>query len=463
MVLAARRSAGRDAGVGDARGLLSDRDVIAAAETIVARVTRESGRAHPVVAVCLPVSVDAVTQLVAAILGDYTICFLDPSAPLERREAILAALAPHVVVDEAGVRTTGRSDDGSPDAPGYLAMSSGSTGGAPKAVLSTWSAIAAFAGPGAEALELDATGCWGEISHPAYDMAMTNLLLALTSGAGLRVSSSLGDRLRPLRFAARARATHMRLAPRFADLAAAEQSPGHVLRVWGSGGDRFQAAHVAQLFGAGIPLIVNTYGTSETTGFASAARLSATDELRDLHGSVPIGRGAVGEWRTELTVEDDMQMLRIRSPHLPQGYRFGEPGEYPSWQSADAVLTGDVGARVGDDLYCLGRAGRRVKRNGSFADLDAIDAVLREAHGIVSFTVVTRSGELVSLVELQEEGTAAVKRDLAGLLRPDILPERLVPVRQLPRLGNGKVDHVAALALAQPDISEPAPPRPRDW
>lgn len=453
MILAARAAAGRDAGVADAKALLSDRELVAVAREIGASVKRESGTERPVVAVCLPLSADAVAQLVAAILGDYVVCFLDPSAPAERREAILEALAPHALVDGAGIRRRdgARTDDVAEAGAGYLAMSSGSTGGAPKAVLSTWAALAAFAGPGAASLELDATACWGEISHPAYDMAMTNLLLALSSGSAVRVSGSLGDRLRPLRFADRARATHVRLAPRFADLAGAEQRHDHALRVWGSGGDRFQVAHLAQLFAAGIPLVVNTYGTSETTGFASTATLTSADGLADVHGSVPIGRGVVGEWRTDLTGE--AQMLRIRSPHLPRGYLFGDAGEYPRWESADAVLTGDVGARVGDDLYCLGRAGRRVKRNGSFVDLDEIDAVLRDAKDIVSFTVLTRSGELISIVEQPETQLSGVRRDLAGLLRPEVLPDELVPVRQLPRLDNGKIDHVAALALVQSAIS----------
>jgi hypothetical protein len=38
---------------------------------------------------------------------------------------------------------------------------------------------------------------------------------------------------------------------------------------------------------------------------------------------------------------------------------------------------------------------------------------------------------------------------LASLLRPDMLPERLIPVSQLPRLGNGKVDHTAVHVLVE--------------
>lgn len=454
MILAARGGISSDAGVADAKTALSDREFVEASRDLATSVVRVTGRSRPVLAVSLPLAVDALTHLLAAILGDYTLCFLDPSAPEQRREAILASLRPDAVADATGIHLLegARSDD--EVAPGYVAMSSGSTGGAPKGVLSTWSALGAFAPAGAAALELDSTARWGEISHPAYDMAMTNLLLALAAGSGLRVSGSLGDRLRPLRFIDRVQATHLRLAPRFVDLAAAEKRPAGPVRVWASGGDRFQAAHVTQLLEIGIPLVVNTYGTSETTGFASTARLTAADEIADVHGSVPIGRGSVGEWSADLVDRDDARMLRIRSPHLPRGYLFGDPGEFPRWESSDTVLTGDMGVRIGDDLYCLGRAGRRVKRNGSFVDLDDIDVVLRSAKGVVSFTVLTRSGDLISIVEGPE--ASDLRGELSGLLRPEVTPDALIPVRQLPRLGNGKIDHAAALEIVESAITDPA-------
>ena len=40
-------------------------------------------------------------------------------------------------------------------------------------------------------------------------------------------------------------------------------------------------------------------------------------------------------------------------------------------------------------------------------------------------------------------------RLLPGELRPDTLPDELVPVRQLPRLGNGKTDQAQAQRLAE--------------
>lgn len=454
MVLAAAGRSWSRPAVADPSTALESGALVDSARAEARALQRLAGRRAPVVAVCLPLGTDALVQVVAAILGDHTVCLLDPAAPAERRAAVLTELLPDVVVSPDGREAVHHREE-SPAraaAPGYVAMSSGSTGARPKGVLTPWSAIAAFAPAGAAALEVDTDSVWAEISHPAYDMAMTNLLLALASGAAVQVSPTLGDRLRPLRFLGRVGATHVRMAPRFVDLAVAERAGAGAptLRVWGSGGDRLHAVHVERLFALGVRTVVNTYGTSETIGFASAARLTAADPLPVAQGSVPIGAGRVGDWHADLVDHGVGQMLTISSPHLPHGYLFGPPGDFPRWETGSGVLTGDVGARAGENLFCLGRSGRRVKRSGSFVDLDEIDAVIRATCHVVSFTLGTRGGDLVSLVEGCDVDHARLVRALAPVLRPEWLPDRVLEVRQLPRLGNGKVDHVAAEALADP-------------
>jgi acyl-coenzyme A synthetase/AMP-(fatty) acid ligase len=435
--------------------LTMDELITAASER--ARLVEKVGRkSSPVVAVTLPLSTQALVMLVAAIIADHTICFLDPAAPEGRRHAIAASLRPHVVVDSDGVRGpdetswAAQEQDQSRE-PGYVAVSSGSTGGAPKAVLTPWSTVAEFVPDGAEALELDETAVFAELSHIAYDMSMTNLLVALASGATVRVSSALGDRLRPLRFVDRVGATHVRVAPRFIDLAVAERRPAApgTLRMWGSGGDRLFAVQAQQVHDLGIPLVINTYGTSETAGFASAARVRRGETLPTVHGSISIGIGHVGGWRAELLAHEGGDMLAIRTPHRAAGYVFGEADGYPRWVGDDVVVIGDVGARVADQLFCLGRAGRRVKRSATFVDLDEIDATIRSKHGFASFTIATQDGVLASVVESGSVDVDEFRRALASLLRPDMLPERLIPVGQLPRLGNGKIDHTAVRVLVE--------------
>ena len=444
--------------VADGKSGLTGCELATVAVERAQQVASLSVRRTPVVAVCLPLSVELVCQLVAAVTGNFTVCLLDPSASAGHRAAVVAALAPDVVVDENG---TARVDSPAPSpvpddpgAAGYVAMSSGSTGGAPKAVLSGWASIAEFVAAGAEALELDSDSVWAEASHLAYDMAITNALVALASGAQLQLSPSLGDRLRPLRFAERVGATHLRVAPRFVDLAVAEQRPApSSLRVWASGGDRLQSVHVGQLHHLGVPVVVNTYGTSETIGFASAARFPRGGTVPSDRGVVPIGAGQVGPWSVELVQADtdDAQgpnTLAIRSVHLPDGLIFGSAvGDFPAWGDG-VVVTGDVGLQIDGQYFCLGRSGRRVKRNGLFVNLDDVDVLVRSQTGLSSLTVLTSGGRLVTLVE-SRGGLEELRGRLVSELSPDLVPDEVVAVAQVPRLSNGKVDHAAAGAMAQ--------------
>jgi len=458
IVLAARTRTG-GAVVTDRRNSLGSADLLDRSAAMAQDVRRRATRPTPLIVALLPSSIEAVTLLLAAVLSDFMLAFVDPAGDPERREAVLDALDPDLVVDADGLhpRRPATEREG---AAGYIAVSSGSTGGGPKGVLTTWVCLGNFVPHGADALQLDATAHWAEPSHPSYDLAMTNLVLALASGASVHVSGSLADRLRPLAFSTRVGATHVRLAPRYIDLAANEKKVAEAphLRVWGSGGDRLSALHAARILELGIPTLVNTYGTSETAGFASAAVFTSTDDLMSIHGTVSIGFGEVGPWRSELVTEsmadEPALMLAISSPYLRNGYLFGGSREgYPRWDD-DRVVTGDLGARDGANLFCLGRSGRLVKRSATFVNLDDLDLVLREHQGLTSFTVLTRGGVLVSLVEGNGDGLDDARRALPSLITPEVLPDAVVAVPALPRLGNGKIDQARALRLAEEAVPE---------
>jgi acyl-CoA synthetase (AMP-forming)/AMP-acid ligase II len=458
-----RASAARAPGsvVADPRSTLTLADALREAGDVARQIGRTSPRERPLVAVVLPSSSATVTHLLAAVLGDHTVCFLDPGAG-PRTGAVLDALDPDVVVDAGGVRPR-PADPARPDpaAGGYVAMSSGTTGAGAKGVLTSWACLADFLPHGAEALHLDPTARWAEPTHPSYDLALTNWLLALAAGASLHVSGSLADRVRPLAFLARREATHVRLAPGYIDLAAAEAGRGTPcdVRVWGSGGDRLGPGQARTVLGLGRTTLVNTYGTSETAGFASAAAYASADDVRARDGSVSVGRGRVGPWRVDLvrgridtghedgTAADDV--LAIHSPHVGDGYLFGGHGQdYPRWEPGH-VVTGDRGVVEDGEVYCLGRVGRLVKRSAGFVNLDDVDTAIRDVRGIVTYTVATRGGSLVTLVEGDGHPLAAVREDLATRVAPGVLPDRLVPVRSLPRLGNGKTDQAGAVRLAE--------------
>jgi acyl-CoA synthetase (AMP-forming)/AMP-acid ligase II len=142
-------------------------------------------------------------------------------------------------------------------------------------------------------------------------------------------------------------------------------------------------------------------------------------------------------------------MLSVSTPHVGEGYLFGgEDLDFPRWEEG-RVVTGDHGQEVDGDLFCLGRSGRLVKRSATFVDLDEVDLVLRDQQDLVAFTVATLEGELVTLVEASSRGLDGVRDLLATQVAPDVVPDALVAVTALPRLGNGKPDQAAALRLAE--------------
>ncbi len=177
-------------------------------------------------------------------------------------------------------------------------------------------------------------------------------------------------------------------------------------------------------------------------------------------GVVSIGDGRLGPWEVELDHEVVQgvasDVLTVRSPHLGGGYVFGGQGhDYPRWEPG-RVVTGDLGERIGPDLFCFGRAGRLVKRSASFVNLDDVDAALREHRGLASYTVATRGGALVTLVEGEHDTLAGVREGLASIVAPELLPDELVPVPRLPRLGNGKADQAGALEIAESSVDRRA-------
>ena len=77
-----------------------------------------------------------------------------------------------------------------------------------------------------------------------------------------------------------------------------------------------------------------------------------------------------------------------------------------------------------------------------------MDASIRSCHDVASLTLLTASGELLSLVEVRGEHVDALSAALPRILTPDVLPDRLLTMGQLPRLGNGKIDQAGAASLA---------------
>lgn len=189
------------------------------------------------------------------------------------------------------------------------------------------------------------------------------------------------------------------------------------------------------------------------------------DESMPRTGLLPVGR-CVPERNTLLLHEDGRPVLDgeigefvVSSRHLALGY----------WQASDLTTrafsidpidsrarvfrTGDLGRRRSDGLFeHVGRKDDQIKLHGRRIEPAEIESVLREFHQVRDSALVVRrtEGGVPRLMVAYVEPTAGVAgfsangltSALARRLPAYMLPSAIVPIDELPRLPNFKIDRV---------------------
>ena len=240
------------------------------------------------------------------------------------------------------------------------------------------------------------------------------------------------------------------------------------------GADQVRADAVAawrQVFGDRVELI-NTYGPTETTIIATAARLGAADTV----GRPPIGR-PIGQTRAYVLDPHQQPVppgvpgeLYLGGAGLARGYLhqpsltrqrfvpdpFGTPGQR-------LYRTGDrVRWRLDGALEFLGRVDLQVKIRGYRIEPGEIETHLHEHPAVRQAVVVARDGRLVAyLVPATGRGadlcTADVREFLASRLPAHLAPSAVVVLDRIPLTVNGKVDTLALPAPTTAGASHDAP------
>jgi amino acid adenylation domain-containing protein len=357
--------------------------------------------------------------------------------------------------------------------PAYLIYTSGSTG-EPKGVLVEHGQLTASTQarhvvyPGAPVFLL--------VSPLAFDSSVASLWGTLAAG-GTVVVADVDDVRDPallVELVHRHRVTALLCVPSlYAVLLAAADRVGvdHVatLDTVIVAGEPLPEALLARHFavnGSGVAL-VNEYGPTEATVWASYRRYDAP-------GPVSIGGPIPG---TRLYVLDELRQpvarnvdgeLFIGGAGVSRGY-FGRPEA-----TAEAFLTdpfagdGSRMYRTGDrvrwtddgTLAFIGRRDHQVKIRGHRIELNAVEAVLRNAPGVRDAIVVPDSAHtmLVAFVLAEATDTDAVRRYAADRLAPAMVPARIEALDSFPLTFTGKVDRnrLRANADARP-VAESAP------
>ncbi|MGW5285222.1 amino acid adenylation domain-containing protein [Streptomyces collinus] len=247
-----------------------------------------------------------------------------------------------------------------------------------------------------------------------------------------------------------------------------------VREVW-TGGEAASATSFRRaLAAAPDTVLVNAYGPTETTTFATVHRVDARAG-GTVAGRVPIGsalddtRLYVLDERGRPVPEGAVGELCVGGTGVARGY-LGRPGLTAERFAVDPYgppgarmyRTGDLARRRPDGTVdYLGRADQQVKIRGFRIEPGEVEAELTRCPGVGRAAVVVREdtpGEpcLVAYVVAApgaDPAPGVLHRALAERLPAYMLPAAIVPLPDLPTTPNGKVDRRALPAPGERAVS----------
>ncbi|MFE9425690.1 non-ribosomal peptide synthase/polyketide synthase [Kitasatospora sp. NPDC006697] len=474
--------------------VLSYTELDAAAEALARRLAAEGVGPERAVAVLMDRSAELVVALLAVVKAGGCYVPLDARYPLAHRRMIAAETGATVVITDDGLReqaaelgltvlTTADATTGSTGGPGsttepplavaahegqlvYVMYTSGSTG-RPKGVAVTHRDVIALA---MDRRFADADRVLMHSPH-SFDAATFELWAPLLTGHQIVVAPSGGLTSAGLaRVVAEHGVSWLFLTIGLFGLFA-EEDPGcfaGLRQVW-TGGDTVAPVLVARVREA-CPdtVVVNVYGPTETTTFATAAPVAHTESALPIGGPLDNMRAYVLDSALRPVPVGVTGELYLAGAGVARGY-FQRPG-----QTAERFLADPFGGgrmyRTGDlvrwnrtgQLDYVGRADQQVKLRGFRIELGEVEAALLAQSGVTQAVAMVREDapgvkRLVAYL-VGDADPQDVRAQLAATLPEYLVPGVLVPLDALPLTVNGKLDR---RALPAPDTVTTAQRAPR--
>ncbi|HEY4591064.1 MAG TPA: AMP-binding protein, partial [Thermoanaerobaculia bacterium] len=366
-----------------------------------------------------------------------------------------------------------------PDAPAWIAFTSGSTG-EPKGIVGSHRPLSHFLGWHERTFGLGEGDRFSLLSGLAHDPLLRDLFTPLWTGGELRVPAPerMGEPGWLAGWMAAEGVTVAHLTPAMARLLATGETAGPLaaLRLVCSAGEALAGGDVERLRRlAPRAVLANFYGATETP----QAMGWKIVEPGPAPARVPLGRGIDGVDLLVLGPEGEpagvgeLGEICVRTPYLALGYLDDPAGTAERFTPAPIgrlYRTGDLGRYLsGGEVAWAGRADRQVKVRGFRVEPAEIEAALMRA-GAREAAVVVRSdrsdGSVGSsadhrLVAYVTGGaTAAELRQALRAQLPDyMMPALFVELPALPLTPNGKLDWRALPAPRREGAEIGAAPR----
>ncbi len=363
------------------------------------------------------------------------------------------------------------------EAPAYVIYSSGSTG-IPKGILHSHASGLAYAAMCAEEYGLTASDRLAAMTPLHFDMSTLELYamplvggsVAIFSEAELRFPATFTDR------AAAARCTLWYGVPymlqQIVERGLLDERNLADLRTIVYAGEVYPVEGLRRLMHLFPGLLVtNAYGPAEVN---AVTHDHLTEPPPPGATETPIGRPAQGveimvvdDDRTTPVAAGDVGELVVSAPTRMLRY-WGRPDldeltGMPHEDGPDWYRTGDL-VQLDDDgvLWFRGRRDHQVKVRGVRLELEAIEAVVAAAPGVLHAVVGPneRSDALVSAVVMRDDAEfdeRALRRWVSGRVSAAALPSNFVERASMPATSSGKIDVRRVRAeLSAPLVESPA-------
>lgn len=455
------------------------------ATELLGRLTIQAGE---LVGICMSRGTGVVTAMLAVVRAGGVYCPLSPSDPEARTTALQERIGMRYVLSENASGSIDIADIGGPgrcldarsgiDRPIYVMWTSGSTGDPKAAVIAHRGVVRLIRDR--SFMDLDSHDRVAFASNPMFDATTWEVWATLGNGGMIVVINSTDlvnvDNLRH-----RIESTKVTRAflttSLFDMLATKDPSMFGGFRSIAVGGEPLRPHTIGAVLRSGNPPgeLLNGYGPSECTTFATSHRIT----LADLEGvRIPLGRALldthlviVGDDGRAVKPGDDGE-LWIAGDGVGLGY-LGPNGieqdHFVETAFSDGVhrrwyRSGDLARTNADGLIdCLGRIDRQVKIRGHRVEPAEIERHIAACPGIIEVAVVTdrstSTARLLAFVIFDPEmnsNVATIRSKINSDLPAYMIPTRFIVVDELPKTPNGKLDSASLLAFASTDLETPA-------
>ncbi|MGW6377082.1 amino acid adenylation domain-containing protein [Rhodococcus sp. NPDC055112] len=443
---------------------------------VAAALVRAGVRPGDLVVVSMPRGPEQIAAVLGVLAAGAAYVPIDVDQPAVRRDRILSAVNPRVVLGPAEMAEAAQVDpldvpvEVDADGLGYVIFTSGSTG-EPKGVSMTHAAAMNTIGDINSRFQVTGRDRVLAVSALDFDLSVYDIFGLLSVGGALVLvtDEARRDAQEWIRLAERCGATVWNTVPTLLEMllvAAEHDGFPDSLRVALVSGDWVGVDLPARVVrhSGGVCRLVSLGGATEAAIWSNAFPTDVATE--DLAGwtSIPYGFPLRGQ---HFRVVDPLGAdcpdwvageLWIGGAGVARGYHADIDATERAFPVVDGqrwYRTGDVGRyRPGGVLEFLGRRDSRVKVRGHRIELGEIETALH-AHPDVDRAVVVAPGQRTSrrlvgfiVADAAELDSEAVKEYLSARLPGYAVPASIAVVDTLPLTANGKVDRRALEALA---------------